>query len=121
MEILVESQLSVSHRCGLAAMKANRVLGCVSKSTASRPRDVIIPPYLAFVRPHLEHCVQFWPLQPKTDIEKMERVQQGATKTDQKAGEQRNVDRAMFVQPEEKAAQRESSHNPPIPKTQLQI
>lgn len=116
----MESQLSVSHQCGLAAMKANRVLGCVSKSTASRPRDVIIPPYLAFVRPHLEHCVQLWSLQPKTDIEKMERDQQRATKTDQKVGEQRNVESAVFVQPEEKAAQWESSYNLPIPKTQLQ-
>lgn len=116
MEILLESQLSVSRQSGLAAMKANRVLGCISKRTASRPRDVIIPPYVAFVRPHLEHCVQFWPLQLKTDIEKLE----WATKTHQKVGEQRKVERAMFVQPDEKAAQRGSSQSPPIPKTQLQ-
>lgn len=81
MEILVESQLSMSQQCGLAVMKANCVLGCISKSTASRPRDVIIPPDLAFVRPHLEECVQFWSLQLKKDIEKLEWDQQRATKT----------------------------------------
>lgn len=101
----------MSQQCGLAAMKANRVLSCISRSTASRPRDVIIPPYLAFVRPHLEHCVQFWSLQLKTDTEKLGRNKQRATKTDQKVGEQRKVARTVFVQPKEKAAQSGSSQS----------
>lgn len=107
----MESQLNVSQQCGLAAMKANRVLGCLSKSIARRPKDVIIPPYLAFVWPHLEHCVQFWSLQLKANTEKLERDQQRATKTDQKAAEQRKVESAMLVQPEEKAAQRGSNQS----------
>lgn len=72
MEILVESQLSMSQQHGLATMKANRILGCMARSTISRPRGAIIPPYLAFVRPHLEHGVQFWSLQLIKDIEKLE-------------------------------------------------
>lgn len=72
MEILMESQLSMSQQCGLAAMKANRILGCIGRSTISRPRGAIIPPYLAFIRPHLEHCVQFWSLQLIKDIGKLD-------------------------------------------------
>lgn len=92
----------MSQQCGLAATKASCVLGC--KNTASRPRDVTIPPSLAFVRPHLEHHFQLWHLQLKKTIEKLEGDQQRATKSYKKAGQQRKVESVMFVQPEEKAA-----------------
>lgn len=58
--MLVNSRLNKSLRCALAAKRANCILGCTKRSTASKPREVIIPLCLALVWPHLGYCVQFW-------------------------------------------------------------
>ena len=58
LEVLVDEKLNMIQQCVLAAQKANRILGGIKSSVASRAREGILPLCSALLRPHLEHCIQ---------------------------------------------------------------
>jgi len=79
LEVLVDEKLNMTPQSALAAQKANRILGCIPSSVASRLREVILPLCSALVRPHLESCVQLLSPQHRKDMELLEQDERRAT------------------------------------------
>jgi len=69
---VLNEKLGMTLQCAVTAQKANRTLGCIPSSVASRAREGILPLCSTLVRPHLESCVQLWSPQHRTDMDLLE-------------------------------------------------
>jgi len=70
--VLVDEKVDIAHQCALTAKKANRTLGCIPSSVASKAREGILPLYFPLVRPHRESCIQLWSPQHEKDMDLLE-------------------------------------------------
>ena len=78
--VQITSDFKPSVQCAEAAKRANRALYQLTKTVASRKPEVLVPLYKAYVRPHLEYCVQAWnPILVK-DKKTLEAVQRRFTR-----------------------------------------
>jgi len=68
----VNGMLDMTLQCALAAQQANRTLGCIPSSVASREGEGILPLCSALVRPHQESCIQLWSPQHRADMDLLE-------------------------------------------------
>ena len=78
--VKVNTKLSASEQVTTARKKALRMLGAINRNVSYKSGEVITKLYCAYVRPHLEYCVQAWSPTYEKDCWLLERVQKRATK-----------------------------------------
>jgi len=78
--VVVNSRLSSSDQVVESRKKALRMLGAINRNVTYKSEEVITKLYCAYVRPHLEYCVQAWSPTYEKDCWLLERVQKRATK-----------------------------------------
>ena len=78
--VMINKKLSSSEQVQEARKKALRMLGVINRNVSYKSADVLIKLYCAYVRPHLEYCVQSWSPMYEKDSLLLERVQKRATK-----------------------------------------
>ena len=78
--VVITNKLSASDQVLEARRKALRMLGAINKNVSYKSEEVVTKLYNAYVRPHLEYCVQAWSPTYEKDCWLLERVQKRATK-----------------------------------------
>ena len=78
--VIIDAQLKFHSQCSVVVNKANRLLGLIKKSFLNITTDMFTSLYKALVRPVLEYGNLIWAPHYKTDINKLENIQQKATR-----------------------------------------
>ena len=77
---LVTSDLKPSVHCGKAAAKTSSVLGLIQRHFKYIKKESFLILYKAYIRPHLEYCVQSWSPSLVKDITCLQHIRHRATK-----------------------------------------
>ena len=78
--ITVTNDLKSAVQCSKAAAKARSIAGLIRRNFRRLEKPEFLALYKAYIRPHMEFCVQAWSPHLRKDIETLERVQRSATK-----------------------------------------
>ena len=78
--IILNTKLGSSEQTKEARKRALRMLGAINRNVSYKSEEIIRKLYCAYVRPHLEYCVQAWSPSYEKDCWLLERVQKRATK-----------------------------------------
>ena len=76
----MSKDLKLLKQCILAKNKANLMLGIISRGVPYKSAEVISKLYKAYIRAHLEYCIQFWSPTNEKDADMLEGVQRRTTK-----------------------------------------
>ncbi|KAJ7417668.1 hypothetical protein WISP_63365 [Willisornis vidua] len=58
--VFVDENLNMTQRCAFTSQKSCCILGCIKRSMASKPKEVMLPLYSVLVRPLPEYSIQLW-------------------------------------------------------------
>ena len=63
----MSTDLKVESQCNEACLKANRMLGLITRTLVVKTPEVVLNLYKTLVRPHLEYCISAWSPHYKKD------------------------------------------------------
>ena len=78
--VWITSKPDFSLQCDKAAAKAMQSLGLIKRSFNNLTSEFFLLLYKTYIRLHLEYCVSIWSPYLARDIDKLEKIQQRATK-----------------------------------------
>ena len=76
----ITSKPDFSLQCDKASAKAMQSLGLIKRTFNHLTSESFLLLYKTYIRPHLEYCESIWSLYLTRDIDKLEKIQQRATK-----------------------------------------
>ena len=78
--VLISSDFKFSKHCSSIVATAHRQLGMIRRTIVSRDKRVLVPLYIALVRPLLEYCCSIWSPHLVKDVVAIEKVQRSFTR-----------------------------------------
>ena len=78
--VWITSELDFSLQCDKASVKAMQSLGLIKRTFINLTKESFLIIYETYIRPHLEYCVSIWNPNLAKSIDKLEQIQQRATK-----------------------------------------